>query len=193
VKPEVAKALVVLSILLMAAVRAPHVRRSVRVPVRASRRGMRDNFLVALVSLGFVLPLVWLATSALSFADYPLRVPALAAGCAAYAAGLWLLDRSHADLGTSWSNTLEIRQDHRLVTEGVYRRVRHPMYVALLLHGVGQALVLPNAIAGPSFLVAFAFLVAGRLGPEERMLEDSFGAEYRDYTARTRRLIPGIW
>jgi protein-S-isoprenylcysteine O-methyltransferase Ste14 len=45
--------------------------------------------------------------------------------------GLWLFYRSHADLGTNWSITLEIREQHRLITQGVYRRIRHPMYSAL--------------------------------------------------------------
>ncbi|NOT29051.1 MAG: isoprenylcysteine carboxylmethyltransferase family protein [Planctomycetes bacterium] len=57
--------------------------------------------------------------------------------------------RSHADLGTNWSITLEVREQHTLVTRGVYARVRHPMYTALLLYALGQWLVVPNWLVAP--------------------------------------------
>ena len=120
-------------------------------------------------------------------------IKSAAVGTACMALGLWLFYRSHADLGTNWSITLEVREGHRLVTEGVYRRVRHPMYAALLLFSAGQALVLPNWVAGPAYLVAFAILLAFRLGPEERMMAAEFGGEYGAYQARTKRLLPGVW
>jgi protein-S-isoprenylcysteine O-methyltransferase Ste14 len=79
-----------------------------------------------------------------------------AVGILVLVVGLWIFHRSHADLGTNWSITLAVREQHRLVTEGVYRRVRHPMYLALFLYSLGQALALPNWIAGPSYGVASA-------------------------------------
>jgi protein-S-isoprenylcysteine O-methyltransferase Ste14 len=66
--------------------------------------------------------------------------------------GLWLFAKSHADLGTNWSLTLEVREKHQLVTHGIYRALRHPMYSALLLYSLGQALVVPNWIVGPPTL-----------------------------------------
>ena len=107
--------------------------------------------------------------------------------------GLWLFYRSHADLGTNWSLTLEMREGHQLITYGVYRGVRHPMYSALALYSVGQALVIPNWVAGLSNLVAFAVLFALRVGAEERMMAQQFGNEYAAYTARTKRLLPRVW
>jgi protein-S-isoprenylcysteine O-methyltransferase Ste14 len=74
----------------------------------------------------------------LPFADYPLRLAPLLAGVACLALGLWFFHRSHVDLGTNWSATLEIRERHRLVSNGVYRSIRHPLYSALLLYGVGH-------------------------------------------------------
>jgi protein-S-isoprenylcysteine O-methyltransferase Ste14 len=89
--------------------------------------------------------------------------------------------------------TLEIRESHRLVTHGVYRAVRHPMYTALLLYSIGQALVVPNWIAGPANLIALAVLVTLRLPAEERLMLDTFGQEYAAYMSRTKRLVPGVW
>ena len=107
--------------------------------------------------------------------------------------GLWLFHRSHADLGTNWSITLQVRENHSLITQGVYRRIRHPMYAALFLYSIGQLLALPNWIAGPSYLVTFGILYALRVRAEERMMLEEFGAEYAAYLRRTKRLVPGVW
>jgi protein-S-isoprenylcysteine O-methyltransferase Ste14 len=88
---------------------------------------------------------------------------------------------------------LEVREQHRLITHGVYRWIRHPMYSALLLYSLGQALVIPNWVAGPSNLVAFAVLFALRVRAEEKMMAEQFGDEYAAYTARTKRLVPRVW
>ena len=107
--------------------------------------------------------------------------------------GFPLFYKSHADLGEHWSITLEVREQHRLITQGVYRRIRHPMYSALVLYSLGHALVIPNWVAGPSNVVAFAILFALRVHAEEQMMSDAFGDEYATYAARTKRLIPGVW
>jgi protein-S-isoprenylcysteine O-methyltransferase Ste14 len=86
-----------------------------------------------------------------------------------------------------------VRESHRLITEGIYRHVRHPMYTALFLYSIGQALVIPNWFAGPSNLLAFVILFAFRIGAEERMMLDAFGDEYAAYMSKTKRLIPGVW
>ncbi len=67
------------------------------------------------------------------------------------------------------------------------------MYLALLLYSLGLALVLPNWVAGPSYLLAIALLFVLRVGPEERMMLEEFGKDYEAYMARTKRLVPGVW
>jgi protein-S-isoprenylcysteine O-methyltransferase Ste14 len=144
--------------------------------------------------LGLIfLPLVYLLTPWLDFADY--RLPAWAgwAGAAVFAAALWLLWRSHADLGRHWSATLQVQQEHSLVTQGVYRSIRHPMYAAHWLWAVAQALLLQNWIAGPSMLVTFLPSYLVRVPREEQMMLDHFGQEYRQYMQRTGRVVPRVW
>jgi protein-S-isoprenylcysteine O-methyltransferase Ste14 len=114
-------------------------------------------------------------------------------GIALLASGLWLLYRSHADLGDNWSITLEVRREHELKTDGVYRSVRHPMYAALLLYASGQTFVVSNWLVGPSYLGAVLLLVAFRLHAEERMMSQEFGGRYEEYVARTRRFVPRVW
>ncbi len=191
--PWIVKALVLAGIVVMIAIRAPHGRRSRIVKVATSHKTPLETGLLILAWVGFFVPLIWVASRAFSFAEYPLRAGPLVAGVMCLVIGLWLFYRSHADLGTNWSITLEIREQHRLITQGIYRRIRHPMYSALALYSIGQALVIPNWVAGPSNLIAFAVLLALRVHAEERMMVREFGDEYALYSARTKRLIPGVW
>jgi protein-S-isoprenylcysteine O-methyltransferase Ste14 len=191
--PWFGKAIILASSIVMVIIRAPHGQRSRGVKVVKSGSGALEIVLLTLAWLAFFVPLVWVAAPVFAFADYSLRLVPLLAGVACLAVGLWLFARSHADLGTNWSITLEVRERHQLVTQGIYRRVRHPMYSALLLYSLGQALVVPNWIAGPSYGVAMALLITLRLGPEERMMLEEFGNDYAAYMGRTKRLVPGIW
>ncbi|HKJ67324.1 MAG TPA: protein-S-isoprenylcysteine O-methyltransferase, partial [bacterium] len=111
-------------------------------------------------------------------------------GAGVFVAAIWLLWRSHADLGRSFSPGLEILDDHTLVTEGVFRYIRHHMYAAHVLWSVAQLLLLQNWIAGPAMLVAQIPLYLYRLPREEHMMLMQFGEDYRRYLHRTGRLLP---
>ena len=189
----IAKTVVLAGTVVMVAIRAPHGRRSRSVKVARSHKTPLETGLLVLAWTGFFLPLIWIASPAFSFAEYPLRAAPLVAGVICFVIGLWLFYRSHADLGTNWSVTLEIREQHRLVTQGVYRQIRHPMSSALALYAVGQALVIPNWVAGPSNLIAIAVLFALRVRAEEKMMVQHFGDQYTAYMARTKRLVPRVW
>jgi len=158
-----------------------------------SRKGLLERALLALVSTAFLLTIAWSVFPILSFADYRLRPVSFLIGLVGLASGLWLLYRSHADLGDNWSITLEVRKEHGLITEGIYRSVRHPMYAALLVYALGQTFLLTNWLVGPSYLVAVISLVAFRLGAEERMMLRQFGDRYEQYVARTKRFVPRVW
>jgi protein-S-isoprenylcysteine O-methyltransferase Ste14 len=189
--PWIAKAVILAASVVMVAIRAPHGQRSRGVTVVTDRKGRLEVILLVLAMLGFSVPLVWIVSPVFSLAEYPLRMGPLLAGVACFVVGLWLFYRSHADLGTNWSITLQVRENHRLVVDGVYRRIRHPMYAALFLYSIGQALVLPNWVAGPSYLVTFAILFALRVHAEENLMLEEFGADYAAYMAKTQRLMPG--
>ena len=191
--PWIAKTVILAASIVMVAIRAPHGGRSRRVKVVKDRKGLLEVLLLIIAMLGFFVPLIWIASPLFSFADYPLRAVPLAAGIVCFVVGLWLFLRSHADLGTNWSITLQLRENHSLITQGVYRRIRHPMYASLFLYSIGQLLALPNWIAGPSYLVTFGILYALRIRVEERMMLEEFGADYAAYMGRTKRLVPGVW
>jgi protein-S-isoprenylcysteine O-methyltransferase Ste14 len=188
-----AKVVMVLAILATIAIRAPHGRRYRELKVKRQFKTELDSVLLMFVMLGFLLPVVWAIWSVFSFADYPPRIALLVAGTACLVSGLWLFYRSHADLGRNWSVTLEVRDLHELITQGVYQRIRHPMYTSLCLYAIGQALVVPNWFVGLADLVPFTILCAVRLTTEEKMMLETFGADYAAYKAKTKRMIPGVW
>ncbi|MBI3436739.1 MAG: isoprenylcysteine carboxylmethyltransferase family protein [Proteobacteria bacterium] len=174
--------------------RVPRQRRARLEAVATSRRGVADFIVRQVAALGFgVLPFVYVITKIPHFATYPFWPPLAWIGSAVFLVSLWVFYLTHRELGHSFSPSLEIRRAHRLATGGVYRQVRHPMYVAFLLWAVAQALLLPNWVAGPAGLAGWLVLFAFRVGREERMMLDAFGDEYRAYMARTARLVPGLY
>lgn len=140
------------------------------------------------------LPLLYMRGRRLHAADYRLRRNTRTwtgiAGAGVFTVGIWLLWRSHVDLGRSWTPTLAIREKHQLVTDGVYRYVRHPMYAAHALIGVAQALLLQNWIIGFAGLASFVPLYMIRVDREEQMMRQHFGNEYARYMERTDRIFP---
>lgn len=158
-----------------------------------ARVDLQERVLLLLVFVGgLLLPLIYLVTPLLAFADYTFASPVPWAGSVIMVLSLWLFFRSHADLGANWSQTLEIRVGHRLVTTGVYASVRHPMYSAILLFSLAQGLLLANWLAGWSALLSVAVMFALRIPREEEMMRDAFGDEYRRYMSRTGRLFPRL-
>jgi len=152
-----------------------------------------DFILVSAAGVGMIVPLLYLLTPWLDFANYALSGWSGWAGTAVFAGAIVMLWRSHADLGRNFSATLRITGQHSLVTSGVYRNIRHPMYTAHLLWAIAQGLLLANWLAGWAFLVLSIPLYVVRIPKEEQMMIEHFGEEYRSYMSRTGRLIPRIW
>jgi len=176
-----------------ASIRHVFERRTKGIEKGVRRIDATEKILLVFVAVGnFILPVLYLFTPFLAFADY--RLPAFVPWCgsAIMLAALWLFWRSHSDLGLNWSAFLEMRKDHQLIRQGVYRSIRHPMYVAIFLFGVAQALMLQNWVAGLSALVTFVPLYFVRTPREERMMRDWFGEEYQDYVRQTGRIIPRL-
>jgi protein-S-isoprenylcysteine O-methyltransferase Ste14 len=169
-----------------------HFEKQVRgIATTESRLDAVERTLLAFTGVGcLLLPVLYLFTPWLGFADYVTKPIVPWVGVVVMVAALYTFYRAHADLGTNWSVTLEIRKDHQLVTRGIYSRIRHPMYAAIWLFSLAQALLLSNWIAGPAALVAFGALYFVRVPREERMMAQRFGESWRDYRGRTGRLIP---
>ena len=142
-------------------------------------------------------PIVWVAWRPLfiSFVSFskPLSVILeIAAGLTAIASVV-LVIAAVKTLGKEWSITARVVTGHKLATEGPYRLVRHPIYTGML----GMLLATGIAISyWPALLIAlFVFFIGTlvRIRSEERLLRETFGAEFEAYTQRVPALLPGMY
>jgi protein-S-isoprenylcysteine O-methyltransferase Ste14 len=138
----------------------------------------------------YLFPLLYIFTPWLSFADYTLPDWLGFVGMGLALAAVLMIWRAQVDLGENWSPSLEIVQNQRLVTGGIYRYLRHPIYMAMWLFTIAQAFLLHNWLAGLGGLLTFLPIYLMRVPREEKMMLDQFGEEYRVYMARTRRFFP---
>lgn len=96
-------------------------------------------------------------------------------------------------LGANFNTTLHLREEHTLVTNGPYRYVRHPMYTAIAIFGLGLLVLAPaNWLILLPGVLGFAVLMAVRIRHEEDVMVERFGDVYRDYVRRTGRFLPRL-
>lgn len=105
---------------------------------------------------------------------------------------VWFVVRAARTLDRQWSFAARVVEDHKLITEGPYRLVRHPIYTGMLgmLLATGAATSHPLAVP-----FAVAVFIAGtlvRARSEEKLLRETFGGEYDAYARRVRAFIPGL-
>ena len=95
-------------------------------------------------------------------------------------------------LGRRFSGLVAIQPGHELVTSGVYRVIRHPSYLGLLVNSLGWALAFRSGV-GVLLTVLLIPPLLARIHAEERLLRTQFGGEYDAYCSHTSRLIPGFY
>ncbi len=95
-------------------------------------------------------------------------------------------------LGKRFSGLVAIQPGHRLVTDGVYGRVRNPSYLGLLVSTLGWVLAF-RSLAGVGLTLLLLPPLVARIHAEEALLRAQFGDAYDAYCARTWRLIPGVY
>ncbi len=116
-----------------------------------------------------------------------------ALGIVLAAAGFLIRVVAMRTLGEFFTRTLRIREKHRVVSEGIYRRIRHPGYLGTILFFVGSGIATANFITTLLILAAILPTFVRRIAVEERMLTDQLGKEYSDYKAKTWKLIPFVF
>ncbi len=88
---------------------------------------------------------------------------------------------------------LVLKDDHVLITKGIYGVIRHPVYLAYLMLFSGFAMFMQSLYA--LILLAFAggVVFGNHIRVEEAMMEKRFGSAFREYCAKTKKLIPFIY
>jgi protein-S-isoprenylcysteine O-methyltransferase Ste14 len=96
-------------------------------------------------------------------------------------------------LGRSFSANVAIRTEQRLYTAGLFRFVRHPSYLGLLLVIVAIGLHTRNWIGFAIVVNPSMAALSYRIHVEEEALRTAFGHAYTVYSSKTKRLVPGIY
>jgi protein-S-isoprenylcysteine O-methyltransferase Ste14 len=115
------------------------------------------------------------------------------AGLTLMTAGLVLRAWAIIVLGRLFQVRIRIQPGHRVVTAGPYRYVRHPSYTGLALILVGLALACGDVWSLVVVAVVAAAGLVVRIRVEERQLTEALGAEYEEFAATRKRLVPGVW
>lgn len=153
-----------------------------------SQNKIKEKGAVILFYLSFGIPSIMYI-----FTDYfSISLPDLMRffGIAIISFGTYFFWRTHNELGKNFSAILEIKEDHRLIQSGPYKRIRHPMYISLYISILGFFLLSSNLIVGLMPFIGFSILYLTRVRHEEEMMIKKFGKKYEEYMKITGRLFP---
>ena len=191
--PFLAKAVVLLVAVGWYVIRYPYQRRARRNPVARTERGPREYLLMGISTAGFgLIPFVYICFDFPRSADYPFHPTQAWLGVLVALGSLFMFRLTHRALGHYWSVSLDLREQHALVTDGIYRYVRHPMYTGMTLTALATPFALGSYIAASAFALIVPVLIY-RLIHEERTLRRDL-AGYEEYCKRVRRrLVPSVW
>ena len=95
-------------------------------------------------------------------------------------------------LGRFYASTLVTREGHRLISHGIYRYLRHPIYFGVIMICFGVPAYAPS-LYGFFVMSALIPLFLIRIRIEEAMLIEEFGDAYRSYMEETKKLIPFVY
>jgi protein-S-isoprenylcysteine O-methyltransferase Ste14 len=158
-----------------------------------TKRAPASVFGIALQMVGFAM--VWMLQRKPPAAGVPLSAPEIALDVLAPVLSIvsaWIGLAAVRTLGRQWSYTARLVENHKLVTEGPYNAVRHPIYTAMFGKLLATNFAFGHWIGLP---VAGGIFVAGtliRIRSEERLLREAFGTEYESYARRVPSFIPFV-
>jgi protein-S-isoprenylcysteine O-methyltransferase Ste14 len=114
------------------------------------------------------------------------------AGLAIFVVGLTIAIVAASTLKRNYVSTLMTRDDHELITHGLYRHVRHPLYFGVLIAIMGVPVYAPS-LPGFGVMCVLIPIFLNRIRMEEAMLTEKFGDAYEAYRKATRKLIPFVY
>jgi protein-S-isoprenylcysteine O-methyltransferase Ste14 len=114
------------------------------------------------------------------------------AGVVLFSLGIGLVFWSGLALGKLYSADVTLQNDHKLITDGPYKLIRHPRYSGGILLGFGLGFLF-NSWAGLLGSLIFFPIILFRIQDEEKLMREAFSEEWQEYCGKTKRLIPFIY
>jgi|SRR5215468_3532891 len=145
--------------------------------------------LLGVQAVGYALDARWLAP--LVLAQPPTGGVMAVLGALLLFGGTVLMVRAQLDLGASWRIGFDEGSRPGLVTRGIYRFSRNPIYMALFTVLAGFLVLVPTWISLGLFVGSIA-TVHNQIREEERFLRRAYGAEFDAYMRRVGRFVPGL-
>lgn len=143
--------------------------------------------------MGFISMIVYIINpNWLAFASLPFPVWLRWTGVGIALFGFALLQWAQVTLGKSWSDTPRMMRDQRLITNGPYRSIRHPIYTAFILILGSTLFISSNWLIGLCWAGMTILEVISRIGFEESLMIEYFGEQYHEYMKKTGRLLPKV-
>lgn len=151
------------------------------------------NNAIKLITLATFIPvsLQLLGLTILPFAEKHLWLQVL--GFFLVAAGWFISVRGRHDLGTNWARSYDyqVKDKQELVTTGIYKYIRHPIYSGIALMFLGSELIVQSYMVYIYLLIYIAAYIQASW--EEKLLISHFGEKYSTYMKRSKRFIPFLW
>ncbi len=145
---------------------------------------------LAMVVVGF-----WLlfgSTGVLGWLDHRVlsaEGPLPEAGLALTALGVGMAIWARLSLGSNWSGTVTLKNDHELIRKGLYQWVRHPIYSGILLGMIGTAMMKGHWRGWMGVAIVFVGFYS-KARREERFLREEFGAGFDQHSPETGMFLP---
>ena len=96
-------------------------------------------------------------------------------------------------LGNYFTVNITISMDHKLKTNGIYKKIRHPSYTGLILYYTGLGIAMENYICIIILFVIPLMVVLYRIKNEEKVLQQHFSLSYNEYKKQSYKLFPFIY
>jgi protein-S-isoprenylcysteine O-methyltransferase Ste14 len=172
-------------------VRGPFLLKAKKQEKSVKKKQKRESLLVFLNFIGmFIIPLIYSFSGWLDFASISLPGWLRMLWICVYFLALIYLYWIHKTLDKNWSMGLELGKKHKLITDGPYKRIRHPMYLFFYIVMFCNFFISANLFVGVYGILVWTILCVVRIPDEEKMLLKQFGKKYKDYMERTGRMLP---
>jgi protein-S-isoprenylcysteine O-methyltransferase Ste14 len=123
---------------------------------------------------------------------FSIQSPMNIVGAIMFIIGLIISINAQMTINTNYSWTLEIREGHKLVKNGLYKYVRHPIYMGTFIRVIAIPIYM-SSFSGFLLSLLSIPLFNYRISIEERMLIEEFGEEYKQYKEHTWKLFPYLF